>query len=92
MIITDDIDLARQAKHITTTAKINHPHEFVHDEIGYNYRMPNLNVALGCAQIDRLDEFLDIKLNIAKREILFLKIKTLFFLSPLKAIKFKLLA
>ena len=61
MIITDDADLARRAKHITTTAKVPHPYEFVHDEIGYNYRMPNLNAALGCAQMERLDEFLAIK-------------------------------
>ncbi|MEL0037427.1 MAG: aminotransferase class I/II-fold pyridoxal phosphate-dependent enzyme, partial [Gammaproteobacteria bacterium] len=45
MIITDDFELAKRAKHITTTAKVPHPYEFVHDEIGYNYRMPNLNAA-----------------------------------------------
>lgn len=61
MIITDDSELARQAKHITTTAKSPHPYEFFHDQIGYNYRMPNLNAALGCAQMERLDEFLAIK-------------------------------
>ena len=58
MIITDDADLAKQAKHITTTAKIPHSYEFVHDKIGYNYRMPNLNAALGCAQAEQLDNFL----------------------------------
>ena len=58
MLITDDSDLAKRAKHITTTAKVPHPYEFVHDEIGYNYRMPNLNAALGCAQMERLDDFL----------------------------------
>ena len=41
MIITDDSDLAKRAKYITTTAKVPHPYEFVHDEVGYNYRMPN---------------------------------------------------
>jgi perosamine synthetase len=61
MIITDDSELAKRAKYITTTAKVPHPYEFVHDEIGYNYRMPNLNAALGCAQMERLDEFLTIK-------------------------------
>lgn len=61
MILTDDPELARRAKHITTTAKVSHPYKFVHDEIGYNYRMPNLNAALGCAQMERLDEFLAIK-------------------------------
>ncbi len=65
MIITDDSDLAVRAKHITTTAKIPHPYEFVHDEVGYNYRMPNLNAALGCAQMERLDEFLIIKTQLA---------------------------
>mgnify|MGYP001319567901 CR=1 FL=1 len=61
MIITNDYELAKQAKYITTTAKVPHPYEFVHDEIGYNYRMPNLNAALGCAQMERLNEILAIK-------------------------------
>ena len=65
MIITDDPIFAQKAKHITTTAKVPHPYEFVHDEIGYNYRMPNLNAALGCAQMERLDEFLAIKAKLA---------------------------
>jgi dTDP-4-amino-4,6-dideoxygalactose transaminase len=55
MLITDAPELAKRAKHITTTAKVPHPYEFVHDEIGYNYRMPNLNAALGCAQMERLE-------------------------------------
>ena len=67
MLITDDEDLARRAKHITTTAKVPHAYEFVHDEIGYNYRMPNVNAALGCAQMERLPEFLKIKQNVALR-------------------------
>ena len=65
MIITNDAELAKRAKHITTTAKVPHPYEFVHDQIGYNYRMPNLNAALGCAQIERLEEFLLIKAKLA---------------------------
>ena len=65
MIISDDADLAKRAKHITTTAKVPHSYEFVHDEIGYNYRMPNLNAALGCAQMERLDDFLAIKNKLA---------------------------
>ena len=74
MIITDDPELAKRAKHITTTAKLSHPYEFFHDEIGYNYRMPNLNAALGCAQMERLDEFLTIKAQIADQwEIFFNK-------------------
>ncbi|MDA9891474.1 LegC family aminotransferase [Planktomarina temperata] len=67
MIITDDPELAKRAKYITTTAKVPHPYEFVHDEIGYNYRMPNLNAALGCAQMERLDEFLTIKAQLANQ-------------------------
>jgi aminotransferase in exopolysaccharide biosynthesis len=65
MLITDDSDLAIRAKHITTTAKVPHPYEFIHDEVGYNYRMPNLNAALGCAQMERLDDFLTIKTQLA---------------------------
>ena len=65
MIITDDSELAGRAKHLTTTAKVPHPYDFVHDEIGYNYRMPNLNAALGCAQMERLSEFLAIKTKLA---------------------------
>lgn len=57
-IITDDERLADHAKHLTTTAKQPHQWEYVHDEIGYNFRMPNLNAALGCAQLEQLPEFL----------------------------------
>jgi len=53
-ILTNDVDLARRAKHLTTTAKLSHAWEFRHDEIGYNYRMPNINAALGCAQLEQL--------------------------------------
>jgi perosamine synthetase len=67
MLITDNEQLAKRAKHITTTAKVPHPYEFVHDEVGYNYRLPNLNAALGCAQMERLTEFLRIKVGLAER-------------------------
>jgi aminotransferase in exopolysaccharide biosynthesis len=67
MIITDDEHLAKRAKHLTTTAKVPHAYEFVHDEIGYNYRMPNLNAALGCAQLEKLGSMLFQKKEIAKR-------------------------
>jgi aminotransferase in exopolysaccharide biosynthesis len=67
MILTDDEALARRAKHLTTTAKIPHPYEFVHDEIGYNYRLPNLNAALGCAQMELLPQMLAIKADVAAR-------------------------
>ena len=65
MIITDDSEVAARAKHITTTAKVPHQYEFVHDEIGYNYRMPNLNAALGCAQMELLHKFLEAKARLA---------------------------
>ena len=61
IILTDDDDLADKAKHITTTAKIAHKWEYVHDQLGFNYRMPNLNAALGCAQLERLPELLGFK-------------------------------
>jgi perosamine synthetase len=65
MIVTDDEALAKRAKHITTTAKVPHPYEYVHDEIGYNYRMPNLNAALGCAQMETLETILSNKRELA---------------------------
>ncbi len=65
MIITNDEALAKRAKYITTTAKIPHPFEFVHNEIGYNYRLPNLNAALGCAQMERLPCMLKVKRQVA---------------------------
>ena len=57
-IITNDPVLANRAKHLTTTAKLPHRWEFLHDEVGYNYRMPNLNAALGCAQLEQLPDLL----------------------------------
>lgn len=60
-IITNDTELAKRAKHLTTTAKVPHAWEFVHDEVGYNYRLPNLNAALGCAQMEQLDGFVEAK-------------------------------
>ena len=65
MIITDDEALAKHAKHLTTTAKVPHPYEYIHDEIGYNYRLPNLNAALGCAQMETLDTILQNKRKLA---------------------------
>jgi aminotransferase in exopolysaccharide biosynthesis len=57
-LVTDDEELGRRAKHLTTTAKVPHRWAFAHDEVGYNYRMPNLNAALACAQLEQLDAFL----------------------------------
>lgn len=67
MILTDDPDLARRAKHLTTTAKVPHPWDFVHDETGFNYRLPNLNAALGCAQMELLPAMLAAKAGVAAR-------------------------
>jgi perosamine synthetase len=62
-IITNNEEFATRAKHITTTAKIHHQWDYVHDEIGYNYRMPNLNAAMACAQLEQLKNFLEDKRN-----------------------------
>ena len=66
-ILTNDEELGRMAKHITTTAKLPHKWAFVHDQIGYNYRLPNLNAALGCAQLEQLPGFLANKRALAAR-------------------------
>ncbi len=78
-ILTNDKDLASHAKHLTTTAKLPHAWEYRHDEIGFNYRLPNLNAALGCAQLEQLPAML-----VAKRE-LFHRYRTVF--SPLAGVK-----
>jgi len=65
MLLFQDEELARKAKHLTTQAKVPHAWEFVHDEIGYNYRMPNINAALGLAQLEQLPMFLESKRQIA---------------------------
>jgi perosamine synthetase len=66
-ILTNDVELARRAKHLTTTARVPHRWSFIHDEVGYNYRMPNLNAALGCAQLERLPNLLTRKRLLADR-------------------------
>lgn len=66
-ILTNDQGLARHAKHLTTTAKMPHVWEYRHDEIGYNYRLPNLNAALGCAQMEQLDGMLAAKRELFQR-------------------------
>ena len=66
MIITNNEALAKHAKHITTTSKVPHSYEFYHDEMGYNYRLPNLNAALGCAQMEKLEDILINKRELAK--------------------------
>ena len=76
MILTNDEHLARKAKHITTTAKIPHRWDFNHDQIGYNYRMPNINAALGCAQLEKLPEILQNKRDLAQKYIDFFSNKS----------------
>ncbi len=60
-ILTNDSHLAQRAKHLTTTAKVPHRWEYTHDEVGYNYRMPNINAALGCAQLEQIESFITSK-------------------------------
>lgn len=67
IITTEDYALAQQAKHLTTTARVPHRWDYSHDAIGYNYRMPNLNAALGYAQFDKLTDFLNSKRKIAEQ-------------------------
>jgi perosamine synthetase len=66
-ILTNDAELGRRAKHLTTTARVPDRWNFVHDEVGYNYRLPNLNAALGCAQLEQLDGFVARKRTLALR-------------------------
>lgn len=66
-ILTNDEHLGKLAKHITTTARVPHPWRIEHDQVGYNYRMPNINAALGCAQLEQLPAFLAQKRALAMR-------------------------
>lgn len=66
-LLTDDPDLAKRAKHLSTTAKLPHKWEFRHDEVGYNFRMPSINAALGCAQLEQLPAFIANKRALAAR-------------------------
>lgn len=65
MMLFNDEELAAHAKHLTTQAKVPHRWEFRHDHVGYNYRMPNINAALGCAQLENLDKFIASKRELA---------------------------
>ncbi|HNV52730.1 MAG TPA: DegT/DnrJ/EryC1/StrS family aminotransferase, partial [Tenuifilaceae bacterium] len=71
MLLFNDEQLAAKAKHLTTQAKVPHPWEFNHDAVGFNYRMPNINAALGLAQLEQLPKFLESKRNIAEAYKLF---------------------
>ncbi len=80
MIITNDKEIALKAKHITTTAKIPHRWNYNHDMIAYNYRLPNINSALGCAQMESLPIFISKKRELAKSYIDFFKNKAPIFI------------
>ena len=67
MIVTDDEEMAKLSKHITTQAKIPHRWEYVHNHIGYNYRLTNINAAMGCAQMESLPLFVSLKRDLAQK-------------------------
>jgi tetratricopeptide (TPR) repeat protein len=81
------IELGVKAKHLTTTAKVPHPYEYVHDEIGYNFRMPNLNAALACAQLEQLDFFIENKRKLAQEYNILFKSKGINFRTELPQTK-----
>jgi aminotransferase in exopolysaccharide biosynthesis len=66
MLVTNNSELGQLCKHLTTTSKIPHPFEYAHDNLGYNYRMPNINASLLCAQLERLNSFLENKRQLAE--------------------------
>jgi perosamine synthetase len=65
-ILTNDANIAKKAKHLSTTAKLPHKWKYIHDEVGYNYRMPNINAALGCAQLENLPNWVTEKRQLAE--------------------------
>ena len=69
MILTNDEALGQWAKHVTSTAKLPHRWQYFHDQVGYNYRLPNLNAALGCAQLEQIESLLQSKRQLAQRYI-----------------------
>lgn len=82
-LVSNDIKLGEKGKYITTTAKVPHPYEYLHDELGYNFRMPNLNAALACAQLEQLPEFLSNKRILATEYASFFKEKGINFRTEL---------
>lgn len=83
MLMFNDKEKGEYAKHLTTQAKVPHPYEFVHDAVGYNYRMPNINAALGLAQLEEIDFFIENKRKIAENYRVFFKEKGIeFFTEP----------
>jgi len=67
IVITNDASLAEKVRHLSSTSKIAHPYEYIHDKLGFNYRMPNINAALGCAQLEKIDQKIDAKRKLYKR-------------------------
>jgi perosamine synthetase len=82
-IITNDEIIAKRAKHLTNQAKVAHPWSFIHDDVGYNYRMPNLNAALACAQLEQLTQFVNDKRNLAKEYSAFFQSSPIHFIDEL---------
>jgi len=66
-ILTNSKEIAKRAKHLSTTAKLDHKWDYLHDEIGFNYRLPNINAALGCAQLEQLSKLLKAKRILYKK-------------------------
>ena len=83
-ITTNDIDLGKKAKHLTTTAKVPHKYKYIHNELGYNFRMPNINAALACAQLEQLSKFLESKRKLASEYKSFFEKKGIIFRTELK--------
>ena len=83
VIVSNSVSLAEKGKYLTTTAKQPHPYEYFHDELGYNYRMPNINAALACAQLEQLATFLSEKRAIANNYADFFKTKGINFRTEL---------
>ena len=83
-ITTNNNNFAVKAKHLSTVAKVNHPYKFIHDMIGYNYRMPNINAAIGCAQLENLSQYLLNKRMLAKEYENFFKSQGIIFRTEMK--------
>jgi len=83
-VITDDPEIAQKIKHLIKTAKIPHPYEYIHDQIGYNYRMPNINAAIGVAQMEYFDIILETKRKLAEKYREFFELKDFLFINEPK--------
>ena len=87
MIVTNDEELAKRAKHLTSTAKIPHPYEYIHNEVGYNYRLTNLAAALGVAQMEKLDFLIEKQRELAQKYENFFKNSEIEFITEPKEAK-----